>query len=344
MCTQKRPSRSAFTLVELLVVIAIIGILIALLMPAVQQVRAAARRTQCMNRLRQIGVACHNFESGYKRFPSAGGAVEQYWIETNRAENGYENASWMYQILPFIEQQPAYDHRLANGWFDGDPALASTPLEMFNCPSRPERFANLGWTTFALGDYAGVMGSWNSVAGWGFAWQVGVDPTPTERDYVWTGIIARGGHVNLNTGQIYKFKRIGFHSIRDGSSNTIMFMEKAVNADSYSINVGSWDYWELMGYYTGADWPTMRMIAKADSAIGNPEIGLLDDGAARNPAVGTNGDGRTPEYGFGSAHGGVVNAIFGDCSTHAISKSADLRLVEQLGHRDDGSVVDFENL
>ena len=106
---------AAFTLVELLVVIAIIGILVALLLPAIQAVRESARRTQCMNNLRQIGVACLNFESAYKNFPTAGGAVEQF-IDPNeqvKASYGYEGASWMYQILPYLEEQSLYDLREA---------------------------------------------------------------------------------------------------------------------------------------------------------------------------------------------------------------------------------------
>src|SRR5688572_23582317 len=107
----------AFTLVELLVVIAIIGVLVALLLPAVQAAREASRRSQCLNNLRQVGLGCLNFQSSAGAFPTAGGAVEQFFnpAELSKPAYGYEGASWMYQILPFIEQQNLYNMRRGNG-------------------------------------------------------------------------------------------------------------------------------------------------------------------------------------------------------------------------------------
>src|SRR5688572_16971829 len=107
----------AFTLVELLVVIAIIGVLVGLLLPAVQAAREAARRSQCINNLRQVGVGCLNFQSAMGAFPTAGGAVEQFFnpAELSKAAYGYEGASWMYQILPYIEQQNLYNLRRGDG-------------------------------------------------------------------------------------------------------------------------------------------------------------------------------------------------------------------------------------
>ncbi|MFT7631401.1 MAG: prepilin-type N-terminal cleavage/methylation domain-containing protein, partial [Mariniblastus sp.] len=312
--------RKGFTLVELLVVIAIIGILIGMLLPAVQQVREAARRTDCMNRIRQLALACHNFESSYKAFPSAGGAVDQYWNESNKAIYGYENASWMYQILPFIEQNAVYDLRQTAGMQDG---ISPIPVKAFNCPSRGQRFANLGWTTFALGDYAGVMASHNDPEWEGFAWQE-TDPVPSEATQVWTGILCKGGQVNTGTGAVVKFGKIGFGRITDGSSNTILLAEKAVSAKHYNIDGQDWDWWELMGYYTGADWPIMRQFGAlgADGTTGGDrfEVGVWGDSEVRPDYIGRNGAGRTQEFGFGSPHsGGVFSAAFGDGSVRAIS-------------------------
>jgi prepilin-type N-terminal cleavage/methylation domain-containing protein/prepilin-type processing-associated H-X9-DG protein len=102
--------RSGFTLVELLVVIAIIGILVALLLPAIQAAREAARRSQCTNQLKQIGLACHNFEATYGRAPGGSG-YPQYWVDVARYwSNGDEvEWNWITAIMPFMEEQALKD-------------------------------------------------------------------------------------------------------------------------------------------------------------------------------------------------------------------------------------------
>ena len=85
--------------------------------------------------------------------------MDQFWSEENGPQHGYENCGWMYQILPFIEQNNIYDLRRTAGLTAG--GISDRPVVSFNCPSRQSRFADLGWQIFQLGDYAGVQGSEN---------------------------------------------------------------------------------------------------------------------------------------------------------------------------------------
>jgi len=347
----KHRQRTGFTLVELLVVIAIIGILIGMLLPAVQQVREAARRTACLNNMRQIGIGCLNFESAFQEYPTAGGAVEEF---SQNESFGYESASWMFQILPFIEQQNVvntYEAGLSTA--GGQSAFLTTrtsefQMESFNCPSRDNRFAVVGTDIIALGDYAGVIGNINTYNGASFEWKVtGVDFAEVRResDIFWTGILVKGGQVDVNTGQTLNLRRVGVRDILDGTSNTIMIGEKAVNSQFYTIpNTNVWPYWELFGYYTGADWPVMRQFGapvegQSNNAIWQP----MNDGAQPRTEDALAG-GVTRELGFGSAHPGVFNGILGDASTHAINNNGDIRLLELLGSRSDGEIASLDNL
>ena len=176
METNLNNSRKGFTLVELLVVIAIIGILISMLLPAVQAVREAARRTQCLNNLRQCGLAVLNFESAHMDFPTAGltsGTVVADSSGTGdgvRSPFGRENLSWAFQILSFIEQGNVEVLRNGNaaGEFGTEAIyneLVSIPA--YTCPSRNERFNmvsnsdSTGSPQRFVSDYAGFIASGN---------------------------------------------------------------------------------------------------------------------------------------------------------------------------------------
>jgi len=166
----KRRTKSGFTLVELLVVIAIIGILIGMLLPAVQQVREAARRVQCANKLRQIGLGTHSFESAHSRFP-----VNQVSHGESRGFGGHY--SWLVPVLPFIELEnlhSQFDLSVNNGDGTGfgmsddhpNAVAASTEVPLFLCPSDSPSGDNTAWlgsANPASCNYAGNIG-WPSFA------------------------------------------------------------------------------------------------------------------------------------------------------------------------------------
>jgi prepilin-type N-terminal cleavage/methylation domain-containing protein/prepilin-type processing-associated H-X9-DG protein len=150
--THNRQRRLGFTLVELLVVIAIIGILVALLLPAVQAAREAARRTQCTNQLKQIGLAVHNYEGSFKRAPG-GSSYPNYYANNNYWKNGERvEWNWITAILPFMEQQALMDtfsttYGATTGVWPGDGAVtdintnngkcAAARIPTMLCPSDP---------------------------------------------------------------------------------------------------------------------------------------------------------------------------------------------------------------
>jgi prepilin-type N-terminal cleavage/methylation domain-containing protein len=163
----RRARRAGFTLVELLVVIAIIGILVALLLPAIQAAREAARRTQCTNNLKQIGLACLNFESTYKRLPT--GAVQRANVSTDPTM-----FSWISQILPFIEEGSLYDQvdwkiPLGERNDKGDTSH-HIKFKSFLCPSDEDVDITNSWY--------GARGNYVGNAGIGRIWMD--DPTPTQ--------------------------------------------------------------------------------------------------------------------------------------------------------------------
>jgi prepilin-type N-terminal cleavage/methylation domain-containing protein len=349
-----------FTLVELLVVIAIIGVLVALLLPAIQAARESARRSQCINNLRQLGIACQLHENSKKVFPTAGGAVQQFddTAENTKSLYGYELASWMYQILPYIEQQNLFDKRKGGGTPTTSgfkrTGMVEVKVPTYQCPSRNDRICVSGVFAYALGDYAGVMASHFSPNWPGFAWQNTVPPAgpegATEDLLTWTGIISKGGHVQVGSpAKIWKFTPVSTKSIEDGTSNTILLAEKAAQSKYWTMPSpapgapGGNPYWELYGYYVGADWPHMRQFAgrPAGSTSTRPEVPVFGDDAARP------GDTSTYAYqdqGFGSAHPGIICAVFGDASTRTISQDADLIMLDSIGKRADQLVVSQDSL
>jgi prepilin-type N-terminal cleavage/methylation domain-containing protein/prepilin-type processing-associated H-X9-DG protein len=186
---------AGFTLIELLVVIAIIGVLISLLLPAVQKVREAAARAQCLNNLKQIGLALHNYHDTQKHFPPS---------DTNRPERRH---SWVTFILPFLEQGPLYSrYNFKADWYDlRNQPVVSTQLQLLQCPSAPfqNRIDPAYPSLPACGDYNATNGVEPGLVAAGF-----VPPTDL-----------RGVLLSNQTTRIT--------DITDGTSSTILITEDA---------------------------------------------------------------------------------------------------------------------
>jgi len=329
--------RRAFTLIELLIVIAIIGLLLNLSLPAIQKSRETARRTQCQNNLRQIGVATASFVSSNRFFPSAGGNAEDF--DTIPAKGGFERAGWTFQLLPFIEERELYDRGHQVSLADAVPGsgtnVQETPVPMYICASRGVRIApSPEGFHFALGDYAGVITDW-------IRDQWANQPLPTDEQVqeTWRGIIAKGGHFLRADpdGSAYKwYPRVRPADVTDGLSKTILVMEKAASSDDYQATQIEDEFWEKPGWAHCAHWTTMRLIRAPLLADNDPA--RFEDG----------------ELGFGSPHLGTANAVFGDGAVRAISLDVETSyniegsgqsgVLRWLGTRDDGEMIDETQL
>ncbi len=347
--------RSAFTLVELLVVIAIIGILIGMLLPAVQSVREAARRTSCFNNLRQIGLASLNYESTFQHFPTAGDCDWSWWHQEFEAVHGYENYGWGFQLLPYIEQNAVADLR---GQSATRAQFIDTPISLYNCPSRGERFITTGdLQKFRVGDYAGCQVAWQDWQGngpyYGVNWKCNEPPfgvaqtgKSTESKQAFQGIIVKAGHYDEAANVDYKFRDIGFNDVLDGSSNTLMFMEKAVSTDRYVYFAElAWDSDDWRGYFAPSSVAIMRFpytknegdpIIRPDGWV-RPEVQAAINNGFPLPSF-------LPERTFGSAHPGICAGILGDGSTHAVNQSIDRQALLQGIRRSDGNGIPSEAL
>ncbi len=232
--------RNGFTLVELLVVIAIIGMLVGLLLPAVQQAREAARQMQCSNNLKQYGLACLNHESTTHAYPSGG--WDYYWVGTPQRGLGQDQpGSWFFSILPFIEQDALFHLGETNG-IDTMPEQAgirtrlTTPVGMFTCPSRRTMkvYPTSGKTYKESGqasegvktDYAANFGT-NCLNpdDSGKAISSLADGTAKKKSNSW--------HDPHDTGVISYHSKVTMGQIRDGTSNTYLIGEKYVNPEKY---------------------------------------------------------------------------------------------------------------
>jgi prepilin-type N-terminal cleavage/methylation domain-containing protein len=298
--------RQAFTLVELLVVIAIIGVLVALLLPAVQSAREAARRMKCQNHLKQIGLALHNYHDVQGGMPPGG-------MSTTSTAQANDGMGFHVFLLPYLEQDPLFRQFNANQPYNAAPNrnLGATKVSFYLCPSAINFYTEntgenaatgeKGWTTH----YHGNMGP--------------VDLTTNRYEVVPS---TNGGQAKQ--GVLGRDTKTRIAEITDGTSNTFAVGETSWTRGNPSGNVVGYRVW-----HRGCN--------------GN---GQLACGSCRNVANGLGtiwaGGGGVAAYNnfsFGSIHPSATNFLFCDASTRAISNNISLGVLMATASRDGGETL-----
>lgn len=304
---------SAFTLVELLVVIAIIGILIALLLPAVQAAREAARRAQCTNNLRQIGLAMANYESSFRCFPP--GRVGCDGSPRCPLLPQRVGTSALVMILPFLEMQPLYDSfDFSDGpwtysatWVHANADAIAQSVPGYLCPSdNSEPHAN-PLTYTAAGSYntqghKAATGNYSPVAG-----SLGVTPSDPVK--------------YANDGVFYYLRAHRVRDVRDGLSKTMFVGEAVATHTPESSNV----------------WTRALRLMDCQRTTHNP----LNTPAGEPEYY--NASGLKLNAAFASRHPGGANFVFGDGHVTFISDNIDLGSYRALSTRAKGDVVQWED-
>ena len=299
--------RNAFTLVELLVVIAIIGILVSLLLPAVQAARESARKLECINHLKQMGLGCQVHHDRLSSFP--GGGTHPWpsitMVGSNIAGPDDQEMGWPFQLLPYLEQDGIY--QLARGRnSDIVPAevqqlVGTIVVQWYFCPSRrgPQQ-----QDTRYLMDYASATPA-DRPNSWDQYWYGQVHNSNASRQFSgqYKGLITRA-----------RYSPVGrIEDALDGVSNTMLIGEKWLNINNYEVG----DWHDDRGWTDGWDPDITRYT-------GYPP--RPDD---------TQGDGQAP-FSMGGVHNGGFNCVFGDGSVHFIRWGVDPELYNRLGGREDG--------
>lgn len=332
--------RQGFTLVELLVVIAIIGVLVALLLPAVQAAREAARRTQCANNMKQLALGMHNFHDTLRRVPP-GGAMDQPPFGTDAATGTGSRwgSSWLVYLLPYIEQQPLHDkwqYYGQSGAFNNNNNAAANGvvIKSFFCPSSPLQKKppnRQAGSTFV--SYVGVSGAVD-----------GLIPGYTENRI---NVLPCGGTISAG-GVLVPNGEFNFGSITDGTSNTLAISEQGNFLIDNAGKKQEWRASQTWGWYLGVKstgvppnfdnigsdnrQPNMTTIRYPINHA--PAGGWANDVAGLG--VGLTGNCVGANVPLNSTHAAGVNVALSDGSIRMVANSTALKTLAQLATRDDG--------
>ena len=301
--------RAGFTLIELLVVIAIIAVLIALLLPAVQQAREAARRTQCKNNMKQLGLALHNYHDTHLMFPMT------YSVDGNYSNTG-RGRSWMMGILPFIDRAPLFgmiDHDAPLATSNANPIVppyepntivAKTVIPGFLCPSdTTNNNGRLTGRANLQGNEPWAVNSYKAVAGSNWAWGTFPYTHPTGRNAGSNnGLDAGNGWMCRNSrGAAGPFTTM-MRDLSDGTSNVTMVGEVLPGRCTHTM------WWHF-------NYTTATCAIPLNHYFKNTAITAGDWGN---------------NYSFASQHVGGGHFLMGDGTVRFVSENVDLQLYRNL--------------
>jgi prepilin-type N-terminal cleavage/methylation domain-containing protein len=294
-----------FTLVELLVVIAIIGILVALLLPAIQAAREAARRTECMNHLKQFGIAIQNYHDVKKHFPAGRNGRDQTAV------------AWPYYILPQIEEQALYD-AFVEGievYDDQNAATMRTPVAVYACPSRRQPAANRNFDNNDAApdeDYRGVASLGDYAANAGHEDDTGMDGDT---------FIAPGSIDIAVAGPIYSGSEISGRRVIDGLSKTLAIGERHIPPAESTWDEALVQFHQGDTAFLAGDCLQTVLRGTEDGLAAGPHerITLRDDGSPQNS-----------DERFGGSHPSVTMFVFLDGHVDGISNSIEVETLKGL--------------
>jgi prepilin-type N-terminal cleavage/methylation domain-containing protein len=299
-------TRQGFTLVELLVVIAIIGVLVALLLPAVQYARESSRRAQCSKNLKQMGVAIHLFADVHKTLPSS--------------RLGPQHATWFVQIMPQLEQDGLYSQwNVTNTYYVQTPRARTTAVPVYSCPTRRPARLSTAFEISSTGlpdtqQYPGVLGDY---AGNGGQFAGSIVDNPLCR-----GAMCQAD-AQVTAGQVVTTQpQTGLQDMVDGTSNTFLIGEKHVPKEKYGQSGPSWGD----GAIFNGDFPRnySRIAGLPKFNLGNGPFDLSGPWHCK----------------FGSDHPGICQFVFSDGHVGTMSNMTDMNTLNRLAVRDDGGVID----